>query len=121
MLDGNTISIKVDIPAGVTGLSGLIDLQGCQAFAIKMPAAWVAAALTFQACEREGGTFYDLYDDAASPAEVSVPVAQQQVVALAKYSVYLAPLRYIKVRSGTAATPVNQTGNPTLYILAKAN
>jgi hypothetical protein len=122
MVDGNILMIPVSIPAGATGLSGVIDLKGCQAFAIKMPAAWVSADITFQACERSGGTFYDLYDDnATTPVEVNLKVAQQKTYSLVRVSPHLAPLQYIKIRSGVSATPVNQTGAPTLYLLCKAH
>jgi hypothetical protein len=120
MIDNLTQTIAVQIPAGETGLSGPIDLKGCSMVAIKMPHTWATADLTFLACEAEGGTYYDVYDDASTPAEVVVPVAADRTVVLPTHGAKLSALRYIKIRSGTAAVPVNQAGSPTLYLLCKA-
>lgn len=117
-MQGEHLSIPVAIAAGATGLSGVVNISGMSLLAIKMPASWVAANITFMACESKDGTFYDLYDDAGS--EVTVTAAQQRTISCDSVALKLAPLQFIKVRSGTTATPVNQTGAPTLYLIAKA-
>src|SRR3990167_10536105 len=68
-----------------------------------MPAAWDAANLTFQALL--SGTWYNIYDDAGT-----------ELTAIASTSRYIAfdPTKFVgissvRVRSGTAGTPVNQS------------
>jgi hypothetical protein len=117
-IQGEHLAIPVPIAAGATGLSGVVNISGMCLMAIKMPASWATANITFQACETPTGTFYDLYDDAGS--EVLVTAAQQKVISCDSVALKLAPLQFIKIRSGTTATPVNQTGAPTLYLLVKA-
>lgn len=107
MFDVNTIVIPVKIPAGLTGLQeGYVDLMVCQVFDSRMPASWVIVDITFQACEREGDTYYGLYDDSATHAEMSVPAAQKMVVTLENYSKHLVPLQYNK---NARARPVHRS------------
>ncbi len=79
--------------------------------AIQMPAAWTAANLTFQG-SMDGVTYADMYD--ATGTEVTV-------VAAASTYILLADLKaaWIKVRSGTTGTPVNQGADRVilLYVL----
>ena len=98
-------------------LSGEIDLGGYQIGAIQMPAAWTAANITFTAATATGGTFQSLYDD--SGLEVTVTAAAAECIALSSNALNLAPLRFIKIRSGTAATPVNQGAARTIQLILK--
>lgn len=98
-------------------LSDVVDLEGDTFVAIKMPSTWTAANLTFQACDTPGGTFADVYDDAG--AEVTVVAAASRVIVVDFLARCLAPLRYIKVRSGTTGTPVTQAASRTLTLLVK--
>jgi hypothetical protein len=111
-------AIAVPIPAGATGLSGEIEIRRFSLFAVYVPADWITAtAITFQAANTSGGTFFNVYDDAGN--EVSVTVAASRAVSLDSVALKLAPFRYIKIRSGTAASAVNQTNSPTLALIAK--
>ncbi len=111
-------AIAVPIPAGATGLSGEIEIRRFSLFAVDVPAGWITATvITFQASPTSGGTFLNVYDDAGN--EVSVTVAASRAVSLDSVALKLAPFRYIKIRSGTAASPVNQTNGPTLTLIAK--
>lgn len=69
--------------------------------AIIMPAAWTAAGLTFQG-SFDGVNFFDLYDD--SGVEYLIPVLVSQAIVLNVPLVF----PYLKVRSGTTGSPVNQ-------------
>lgn len=109
-------TLQSTIAAGATGLGTAVDLGGYQVAAIQMPATWAAAAVTFQA-SADGVTYQDLYDD--SGLEVSVTAVQAHCVALNTNALNLAALRYIKPRSGTAATPVNQTAGAILTFILK--
>ena len=92
-------------------LSGVVDLGGRKLVAIVMPASWTAASLTFQASP-DGVTYYNVYDGATERA---------LVVAASYYSALnigdWVGFRYLKVRSGTSGTPVNQGGARTLTLV----
>lgn len=84
-------------------LSAEVDLRNRVLAGIHMPAAWTAAAITFEVATVSGGTFQDVY---AAGSEVSETVAAGQYVAVDP--LYYHGLKYIKVRSGTSGTPVAQ-------------
>lgn len=101
---------KATIASGAS-LSGAIDLGTTQAanriVGIFMPGAWTAAAMTFQASNAFDGTFQDVYDDGGT--ELSLTVAASRSIGLRNdQSSILGRWRFIRVRSGTAASPVNQ-------------
>ena len=80
---------------------------------IVMPAAWDTAALTFQG-SFDGSTFGDLYDDTGT--EVTVPTAAGRVVYISDAN--LRAVIALKLRSGTAGTPVNQTAERLITVLS---
>jgi len=93
-------------------LSAAVDLRNEYVEKILMPAAWDAAALTFQVCETESGTYRDLYTETA---EFSVSAAG------AGRAIVVPPERWLggawlKVRSGTSGTPVNQTADRAIQL-----
>lgn len=104
----------VTIPDGATGImvNGL-RLNGKVPVAIIMPATWATAALTFQ-FSFDNETYYNVY---SSGSEYSVAGDDAQCVVL-DYTKFLG-VNYIKIRSGTASSPVNQTANRTLQVLAR--
>lgn len=99
-------------------LSGEIDVQGRIVVAIKMPAAWTSAGLSFTGCEQDGGTHYDVYDDSGDEVTLTAD-AQQVVVLTGAQADALASLPYLKVRSGTTGTPVTQAAARTLYLICR--
>jgi hypothetical protein len=95
-----------------------IDLQGADALAIIIPAAWTAAAITFLVSADPGGTYGPLYDDAGTEATVaSAAVVALRVISLRALVDVLKPIRYLKLRSGVAATPVNQGADRIIPVL----
>ena len=108
--------IDASIPAGATGLSDVIDLQGHVLVAIQMPSTWTAADLTFQVSLDGGTTFNNLYDSEGT--EVALKVAASQVVAI-KDPALMWHSGKIKLRSGTAALAVNQTAARTLILATR--
>lgn len=101
------------IPNGGS-LSGAIDLGGTALVGIQMPSGWDAAALTFQA-SADGITFAELYDAAGNVRSLTTA---------ASHSLYLVPsewlgIRYLKVRSGTSGSPVNQTADRALTLISR--
>ena len=105
--NGASLSDTVELGDGVRQLVG-----------IQMPAAWTAASLTF-AVSFDGTTFVPLYWDGA---EYTVAAAGG---AAASLGVSLEPSAFagwpfVRVRSGTAASAVNQAAERTLQVLTRA-
>lgn len=119
-----TIPITVTISAGQS-LSGQIDVWGCSLVAVHVPASWGSgAAITFAAtedgnqCIDTAAPFDPLRDEAGNEKTIVAPPAGQGAY------VYLKPLdwvgaRHLKVRSGTAAAPVNQPADVTLTLIVR--
>lgn len=106
----------VVIPAviGAGGsLSEAVDLGGLRLAGIEMPAGWTSAGLSFQAAASGSAALADLYSEAG--AEVTVAAAAGRFIRLE--GVVFAGLRWLKLRSGTAATPVNQAAERTLKLV----
>ena len=88
-------------------LSSPVASEGFALAGILVPAGWVTADITFQA-SADGTNWFNLFDDTAT--EVTVEAAAESYVAFDGR-----PFRGIprlKVRSGTAASPVPQTSGP---------
>lgn len=104
----------VTIGAG-QALSPQVDLGAMTLVGIVTPAAWTAAGLTFQISPDGGATWLEHYNSAG--AETTFTVAASQYIAVDPTlwrGVYS-----LQLRSGTAGTPVNQTGGATLTLVLK--
>lgn len=108
-----TVTATATIANGAS-LSGAIDLGQARLWAIQMPAAWTAAALTFQA-SLDGINYFNLYDNTGT--EVSWTVAASQFQFELFPAKWLA-IRWLKIRSGTSGVPVNQGGDRVLTVVA---
>lgn len=106
--------LTVTISSG-TSLSGGIDLGPARVLALRMPTAWTAASLTFQASD-DGTTYYNMYD--STGAEMTATTAASRWLAFAPAD--FKSVRYLKVRSGTSGTPVNQGANRTMTLVVGA-
>lgn len=118
-------TIGVQIPAN-QALSGGIDLGANSLVAIEVPSTWAGGAvITFQAKgagindeESDPEDWNDVYDDAGT--EVSVTVASNRVVVIGTVTkAAIGAVRYLRIRSGTAAAPVNQNPARNLRLLVK--
>ena|SRR3990167_4778402 len=113
----NCFLIAAAIASGENS-TGEIDLEGFTALAIQTPSAWTTANLTFTATEVTGGTHQDVYDDAG--AEVTVTASASKVIGIGDTVMKkLRALRFVKIRSGTTGSPVNQGGPRTLNLILK--
>ena len=110
------ISRAATIAAGQS-LSNVIELEGAEVFAIHMPAAWDAANITLQAAPFFGGTYQDVYDDLGS--EVAITAGAGKCIAIDANALKLAGLNFVKLRSGTGATPVTQTVARSITVVCK--
>ena len=111
-----TLSVTAAIAAGASQ-SSVIDTERSALSGIIMPAAWTAADLTVLASTHEEGTFLPVYDDAG--AEVVIKAAASIAIGIDAAALKIAAFRYIKLRSGTVATPVNQADARALTIVMK--
>jgi hypothetical protein len=102
-----------NIPAGQALGSG-VQLSMMTLCGIIMPATWTAASLTFQACV-DGASWEELYDNAGN--EITITVAASRYIIIPP--TLLLPMPYLKVRSGTAASPVNQVAAAAIQYVCK--
>jgi hypothetical protein len=82
---------------------------------ISMPAQWTTASLTFQVSQ-DGIHFQDLNDTAN--AEISLAVTADKSRRLDPHG--WIGILWIKVRSGTSQTPVNQGGDRAITLVCYA-
>ncbi|MBN9430802.1 MAG: hypothetical protein J0I45_00010 [Bosea sp.] len=97
-------TVTATIASGAS-LSGAADLGTGRLVGLIFPAAWTTAAITFQG-SADGSTFFDLYDDATERAIASSSVVPSRFLALPIADWLM--IRAVKLRSGSAATPVVQ-------------
>jgi len=116
-IQGEKISQAFTFAASAS-LSSEINLSGFNLHAIQCPSALTNTTFTFLGCDVKGGTYQSIYDDAGT--EVSVTVGTSRCVSLTNVALALAPYQWIKVRGGTAATPVVEAAARTLGMLSKA-
>jgi hypothetical protein len=99
--------------ANGASLSGAVDIGGRKLVAIDMPSAWTAAALTFQA-SADGVTYDDMYDG-ATERSLTVAASRYMMLNIGDW----VGARYLKIRSGTSGTPVNQGGARTITLMVQ--
>ena len=111
-------SVDATIANG-TSLSGAVDLgAGMTLVGIITPSGWTTAVVTFQSALALAGTLYDLYTlggvEVASPAPLVAqrwhPIDPADFIGV----------RYLIVRSGTGAVPVNQSSGDVLKLIVRA-
>lgn len=110
----NASTTKSSTIANGAALSAEIDLESYRQIAIYMPSTWTTANLTFQGSNVTGGTFQNIYDSAGN--ELTITAAASRILTDIPE---LSPFRYIKIRSGTSGTPVNQGGARTIILILK--
>jgi len=103
------VSVTI-LAATATGLSSAVEIGDWSLAGFIMPAAWDAAALTFQVCDTYGGTYIDLYTDGGTEVNVGVTTSRAYALSACTNGASLKPWRYIKVRSGTTGAAVQQAG-----------
>ena len=113
------ITLNPAVIAAGESLSAATALGALTVVGISMPAAWTAAALTFQVSPDGGTTWQTLYDGAGNPVTVTA-AAGQFVIPLADPSYFWRGINMVKVRSGTASVPVNQVAAATVNLLTRS-
>ncbi len=113
-----TQSIGLETIAGAilngTSLSAAIALGTKGLCGIAMPAGWDAAGLSFQASVDGGTTWLEMQSVSAA---IAYTAAANQYVAIDP--ALWRGVNMIKVRSGTAGAPVNQTADRVLGLVVR--
>lgn len=109
------LGMKTAAIANNASLSGAVDLQDNPLVAVLIPSAWTTADITFQASV-DGTNYYNVYNMSGDEYTITVGGTSRLIV--------LSPLefqwaRYVKIRSGTAGTPVAQGGARTLTVVVR--
>ena len=102
----------VTIPNG-EAVSGAIEVGGNPVVGILMPDTWTAASLSFKA-SIDGTNYFPLNDDAGSEYTATVAVDTYHVIDMSN----TLGAKYIKLVSGTNATPVNQGAERSIEVVA---
>ena len=100
--------------ASSASLSNVIDLNGTTICGYVMPDSWTSADITFS-ISSDGINFYDFKNKYNS--EVTHIVAASRFITLAPSDI--AGIRYLKIRSGTSAIPVNQTSTRVITLISR--
>jgi hypothetical protein len=118
--------ISTNIPAN-EAYSGMVDLAGATVLGFELPETLTTTTLTFQAKARVAEDIQtdpgwedwdDIYDDTGT--ELSVTVAGGRYVGLKsdKASV-LSAVRYLRIRSGTSASPIDINPGALIRLIVK--
>jgi hypothetical protein len=99
-------------------LSTAIDKSHCKRMAIRLPSTWQTAGITFLGCNTPDGTFTQVVK-ATDIAEVAIAsVAASKTIGMDGIVMQaLESIPFIKLRSGVAATPVDQKAGKTIDIM----
>jgi hypothetical protein len=98
-------------------LTAAIDLQDERLHRVVMPAAWTGAALTFLT-SHNGVAWSDLYGEAGEYTLSAANAAAGHSVVVDQPTFY--GIRYLKIRSGTAAAAVVQVAERTITLVTVA-
>jgi hypothetical protein len=100
--------------------SAVTPPEGLALAAIIMPSAWTAASLTFQVVGPGETDYQNLYrnnDGAATELTLTSPTAATTISIGAWLPAFYPMWKAMKVRSGTASSPVTQLGDRTIKLV----
>jgi hypothetical protein len=109
-------ALAVTIANGAS-LTDAIDLADTRLSRIAIPASWTTANLSFQV-SYDGVTYNNLHDLAG--VEVTAAAAASRSISLHTLFALFQDVRWLKIRSGTSGTPVNQGGDRTLQLAVRS-
>ena len=108
----NSFTTTTTTIANGASLSGIVDLGSNDLIGIIFPSAWTTASITFQ-FSIDGTNFYDAYSATAELSATAASANRMVSINAVNYDMG----RYIKIRSGTSATPVNQVADRILNLI----
>lgn len=95
-------------------LSAILNTANIAVGAILLPATWTAANLTVQG-SIDGTNFFNVYDQFGG--EVTITASASAIAQMGMADLWT--IQYLRFRSGTAGTPVNQAGARILTVLCR--
>jgi hypothetical protein len=113
MPDVNTFPAAI---ASGQSLSGQVNIGSWVLCGIVVPSTWTTASISLQASPDGGTTWAELYDTGGNPIGAN-SVSGGAYVALSPTA--LRGVQSVKVRSGSAASPVNQTSSVTMQLVGR--
>lgn len=122
-LMGTVLSVKKDqqvvqdctVTSGQS-LSGAVDLSVARLVGIATPASIDSATMLSFQSSYDGSTYNNVYDSAGIEKIVTVSASRRVILSPADFY----GIRYIKVRLGTAASPVSATADRVLKLVSEA-
>lgn len=108
------VSTETATIAASAYLSNAIKIEDYTNIAIQIPSAWTTAGISFAGCSTSDGTFGSIYGDDGQ--EITIDVAASRAIALDVFKKAIKNFPYIKIRSGTSGTPVNQAAERAITI-----
>jgi hypothetical protein len=116
MAYGTNFTLFTAVIVSGESLSAVVDLAGLTLAGIEMPATWTAASLTFQVAASAALAAANLYDELGS--EYTATAAQGHFIAINPAD--FAGIKWLRVRSGSSASPVNQAGERSIILVARS-
>lgn len=111
----STIDVAIAIN---TSLSAAVQIGPGRIVGIQMPSAWTTGDLTFQASQ-DGTTYSDVYDDAGNELVVKAAASRYILLTAVLAAGGFEHAAFIKVRSGTTGSAVNQLAARTVTLIAR--
>lgn len=106
-----TTTVTITNGTAISGASEDLSTLGKLA-AIILPSGWTTQSVTFQV-STDGVNYYNLYNEGTEYALSSVLASTFQRLDIALFY----GVNYVKVRSGTAASPQNQAGGDIVTLV----
>src|SRR5207249_5397259 len=95
------------------------DIGGWEPVALQFVLPWTTADITFLAAEKFDGTYLPVYGPSAVEAKITTGTNAKVIMFTPGTIGDLDGLRYLKLRSGTEASPVNQAGDRTVNMIVR--
>jgi hypothetical protein len=99
--------------------SGVIDLEGYRLVGLIMPATWTAASVTVLAAPTADGTFVPVHLDEGTELTITADGSRAIGISGTKAEA-LAMWRFLRLRSGTHASPVAQGAQRAIHLICRA-
>lgn len=109
------LSLTTATIAESASLSSGVNLRDSVVVGIIMPSSWTTADITLQA-SYDGTTYYDVYN--MDGDEYTITASASRIIVLSPLEIQWA--RYIKIRSGTASTPVTQSAARSINLISRS-
>lgn len=95
------------------------DVGGWDPVALEFVLPWTTANISFLAAEKRDGTYASVYGPTGTEAVVTTGTGNRTILLAPNTLADLRGLRYLKLRSGTEASPVSQTGDRVVLMLVR--